>query len=73
VAYSPLRICTSKQTASASTIRIAGREACVGDDAKRRATNLRGSSGLSEVGVIEYVKDFPAKLDHLVFLDLRAV
>src|SRR2546423_5893740 len=53
--------------------RVAGREASVGDNTKGRATNLRGPSGLPEVGVIEHVEDFPAEFDHLALTQLRAL
>ena len=52
--------------------RVARRETRVGDNAKRGATNLRGPSWLTKVGVIEHVKDFPTEFDQLAFTQLRA-
>src|ERR1044072_8299048 len=45
--------------------RIAGRESRVADNTEGIATNLCSPSRLSEVRVVEHVKDFPAKFDHL--------
>src|SRR4051794_32277068 len=46
---------------------IAGREARVCNNAKGIAAHLRRPSRLSEIGVIEHVKDFPTEFDHLPF------
>jgi hypothetical protein len=52
---------------------IARREAGRGYNPKGIATNLRGPSGLSEVRVIEHVKDFPPEFNHLAFSQFRAL
>src|SRR5215470_17060203 len=52
---------------------IACREASSRNQPKSAATNLRSPSGLTEVRVIEHVKDFPPEFNHLAFSQFRAL
>ena len=52
---------------------VAGRKACVGDYTKRRAPDLRCSTRLAEIGVVEKIKDLPAKLDDLILANFGAL
>jgi len=52
---------------------VAGGKSRVGDYSKRRAPDLRGSTRLTEISVVEKIKDLPTKLNDLILADFCAL